>query len=156
MTLHQKIKQQIVAEEGVSAQMEVPNTFGRADIVTSREVVEVSNINGYKEAFGRVLAYTGSPTFAGRGLTPRLHLFCDEAMTIPTFEKNILQVFELCKGRVRLTFGNNGTFTKYESPFTTATTSITVPATPPVISVPQMQRQPSIQSVNKKFDRFKN
>lgn len=147
--LHQKIKEQIAAVE-VGSQMEVVNTFGRADIVSQTEVIEISNINGYKEAYGRVLAYTGSPTFAGRGLRPRLHLFCDESTSQHTFEKVILQISELCRGRVRLTFGNLSVFTKCE------TTVVAVPTTAPVVCVPQMQRQSSIQSVSKKFDRFKN
>lgn len=147
MTVHQQIKERFARNE-VGAQMEVVNTFGRADVVTSSEVIEVSNITGYKEAFGRVLAYCGSPTFAGLGLTPRLHLFCGELITQHNFEKIILQVLELCKGRVRVTFGTTGTFGEYEI------AAAPIPATPPVVSVPQMQRQP-FQSVSKKFDRFK-
>ena len=153
MTVHQQIKERFAQNE-VGAKMEVVNTFGRADVVTSSEVIEVSNISSYKEAFGRVLAYTGSPTFAGLGLTPRLHLFCGELITQHNFEKIILQVLGLCKGRVRVTFGNIGSFRECEIPVNVATTTTPIAATPPVVLVPQMQRQP-FQSVSKKFDRFK-
>ena len=81
-------KQRLLKEEPGS-QAEVSNTFGRADIVTPKEVIEVSNIVGYKEAYGRVLAYTGSPTFSSHQLTPRLHLFCDESVSYLNFEKHI-------------------------------------------------------------------
>ena len=162
-TLHQQIKQRLLQEEP-NSQAEVTNTFGRADIITPKEVIEVSNILGYKEAYGRVLAYTGSPTFTSKGLTPRLHLFCDEATTYLNFEKHVLQVAELCKNRIRLTFGTYGTFCISELLRCIEQGPI---AAPPVVVVPPPQKYQSLPSLTtppntstpskiKKFSRFKN
>lgn len=158
MTLHQQIKLRLLQEEP-NSQAEVPNTFGRADIVTPKEVIEVSNVTGYKEAYGRVLAYSGSPTFIPNKLTPRLHLFCDESISYLNFEKYILQVAELCKNRIRLTFGTHGTFCIteilrcIEQGPTAAPPVAVIPPQLPLLSTPQNTSTPS---KIKKFSRFKN
>lgn len=157
-TLHQQIKQRLLQEEP-NSQAEVSNTFGRADIVTPKEVIEVSNIVGYKEAYGRVLAYTGSPTFTSKGLVPRLHLFCDEGVNYLNFEKHVLQVAELCKNRIRLTFGTHGTFCISEilrcieqGPTAAAAAPVVVLPLPSLTTPPNT----STPSKIKKFNRFKN
>jgi hypothetical protein len=162
-TLHQQIKERILKDEP-NSQAEVTNTFGRADIVTPKEVIEVSNIIGYKEAYGRVLAYTGSPTFSSQKLTPRLHLFCDDSISYHNFEKHVLQVAELCKNRIRLTFGTHGTFCISEILRSCVEQNPTVPVPPPVATIPQQHQLPllstplntSTPSKIKKFNRFKN
>ena len=161
-TVHQQIKQRLLKEESNSV-AEVSNTFGRADIVTPSEVIEISNITGYKEAFGRVLAYTSSPTFSSRKLQPRLHIFCDDSNSYLNFEKHILQVAELCRNKIRLTFGTNMTSQINFQSF--------IKPVPPVIVTPQLFSQqpapPSLPSLStppntstpskiKKFNRFKN
>ncbi len=148
-TIHQQIKQRLLLEEP-SGQLEVTNTFGRADIVTSREVIEVSNIIGYKEAYGRVLAYTGSPTFVSKGLTPRLHLFCDDSISYLNFEKHILQVADLCKNKIRLTYGIYGTFCISE-----ILHAIEEGPTATVLT-PSLPTLTTTLPKNKKFNRFKN
>lgn len=155
-TLHQIIKQRLLEEEP-NSQSEVTNTFGRADIVTTKEVIEVSNIIGYKEAYGRVLAYTGSQTFASKNLTPRLHLFCDESISYLNFEKHILQVSDLCKNRIRLTFGTYGTFciskilrAIEEGPV------VKIPSPPPLLPSLSTPLNTSTPSKIKRFNRFKN
>ena len=110
MTLHESIKKKIIAIEGNSTRSEVTNTMGRCDIVTDSEIIEVCNLLGYKEGYGRVMAYANSSTFAGMNLKPRLHFFCDETTTFHTFERNVRHILELCKGEVNLTFGNEGVF----------------------------------------------
>lgn len=111
MTLHNTIRDKIILVEGASSKKEVVNTMGRCDIVTDKEIIEVCSLTDYKAGLGRLYAYSESKTFEGLNLKARLHLYCTEETTFATFEKNIQLVIELCKGNVRLTFGNEGVFT---------------------------------------------
>lgn len=110
MTLHNEIRDKLMEAEGPSARKEVTNTNGRADLVTDNEIIELASLLEIKEALGRLYAYSESKTFEGLNLKPRLHVYCYKQTTFHCFEKHFQQAMALCKGKVRLTFGNEGVF----------------------------------------------
>jgi len=111
MSLHKTIQKYIVDKE--HGQSEVMNTFGRADVVTAKEIIEISEMAGYKEALGRVNAYCSSLTFASRNLSPRIHIYIGPNESYEAFEKKIQQILDLCHREyphVKVSFGNNDIF----------------------------------------------
>ncbi len=90
-----KIRQRLRAELG--GEMEVVTAVGRIDLLTESEVIEIKNINDWKEALGKILAY--SAFFPEH--SKRIHLFgkqdlaklalatqtCWEFAVIVTFEE---------------------------------------------------------------------
>ncbi|GAQ88709.1 hypothetical protein KFL_004530140 [Klebsormidium nitens] len=67
-----EVQRRLQKDEGGAA--EVPCKYGRVDLLTDTEVVEVKAIGAWKHALGQALAYSGC--FPDH--SPRIHLFVDE------------------------------------------------------------------------------
>jgi hypothetical protein len=66
--------------EQLQGKIEVETAFGRADVVTDNEVIEIKRLCNWKHALGQVLAYTSDPFLSDRKM--RIHLF-DETQASP-------------------------------------------------------------------------
>jgi hypothetical protein len=65
--------------EQLQGKIEVETAFGRADVVTDNEVIEIKRLHNWKHALGQVLVYTTDPSFSER--KKRIHLFDDVEMS---------------------------------------------------------------------------
>ena len=57
----------------LQGEIEVETAFGRADVVTENEVIEIKRLHNWKHALGQVLVYATDPFFSER--KKRIHLF---------------------------------------------------------------------------------
>jgi len=65
--------------EQLQGEIEVETAFGRADVVTDNEVIEIKRLHNWKHALGQVLVYTTDPSFSDR--KKRIHLFDDTQLS---------------------------------------------------------------------------
>jgi hypothetical protein len=108
--LHEKVKQHLI--KSCKGQGEVASTFGRIDIVSSKEIIEVSSIDSYKECIGRLLTFHSDPKY--NHLKPRLHVFCKGEDSLDRFETKIGEISKVCKKyNIFLTFQINRSFYAY-------------------------------------------
>ena len=101
MTKHEDIKK-LVAQRN-NGRTEVINEFGRADVVTSNELIEVTCCDNYRESLGRLLSYHADIKL--RQLTPRLHLYAGADQFVTRFEDIINEAVKICESHgVRVSF----------------------------------------------------
>jgi hypothetical protein len=77
--------------------------------VTESEIIEISSLEDYKAALGRLIAYSNSETFKKQQLQPRLHLYVQEGESFEKVESFLAKITESC-GNIRITFGNLRTY----------------------------------------------
>ena len=65
--------------EQLQGKIEVETAFGRADVVTDNEVIEIKRLHNWKHALGQVLVYTTDPSISDRN--KRIHLFDDTQLS---------------------------------------------------------------------------
>ena len=110
MSLHEKIKQALAS--CCKGKTEVVSSFGRIDIVTNTEIIEICSIHGYKECIGRILTFHADPVY--KKLRMRLHVFCKGDDTLSKFEEKISEISKVCKSyNIFLTFQINRSFYAY-------------------------------------------
>lgn len=109
MGKHEEIKKQFRDKYFINCDTEVSNHFGRADVVTSTEIIEISNSKTYREAIGRLISYNCDEALIK--LIPRLHLFACEDETFAAFENVLKDASVICdKHVIRLSFQVNEKF----------------------------------------------
>ena len=101
MTLHDDIKKYVA--EKLNGKCEVKSKYGVTDVVTTMELIEVSDTVRYKESLGRLVTFQSDEQFAN--LIPRLHIWPNPEDRIDEFEKKLTEINDVCKARnVRLSF----------------------------------------------------
>ena len=101
MTHHETVKQDIAKR--LNGKTEVVGKYGRADVVTKTELIEVSNTIRYKESLGRLITFKSDPQF--EKLVPHLYVYDEDDQTLGGFEKKMEEISGICKEHeIRLSF----------------------------------------------------
>lgn len=87
--IERRIRDRLKAELG--GEVEVITAVGRIDLLTSTEVIEIKNIDNWKEALGKILAY--SSFFPEHD--KRIHLFGPEDLSKLTLAQATCSDFEI-------------------------------------------------------------
>jgi hypothetical protein len=80
-TVESTIKHRLAKE--LNGDMEVNTIFGRIDIVTNNEIIEIKHFNQWKHAFGQILSY--SKFYVNHNM--RLHLFYFKNKTVDNLKE---------------------------------------------------------------------
>ena len=93
MTSHDTVKKDIAKR--LKGKIEVVGKFGRADVVTYSQLIEVSNTTRYKESLGRLITFQSDPHF--EGLEPHLYVYAEDNETVEDFGKKMDEISRICK-----------------------------------------------------------
>ena len=69
----------------LNGEIEFETEFGKADVVSDKEVIEIKRLCNWKYALGQVLIYTTDPVLSGK--TMRIHLFDYEQVSVIEINK---------------------------------------------------------------------